>query len=312
MALSPDVLAVINKLIALAVRKLCDFGLPIENWTHRELAEIANSKNIAPGISRRTVGRILEECNIKPHKSKYWENPKIDNENDFRKTIKNICSAYRNAPDNLISEIHTVCIDEKTGIQALERIFPDIPATPDCYKRLEFEYIRHGTQSLIAGFEVGNGKVIKAHVGKTRNEKDFANFVDDTIKVAPDDQWIFIVDRLNSHMSETLVSLVAKHIRFKGDLGIKQHCGIQKTLASREKFLSNPQNRIHFIYTPKHCSWMNQIEIWFGILTRKALKRSSFSSLKELRKRIFDFIDFFNKTMARAFNLTYKGRALKA
>lgn len=113
-------------------------------------------------------------------------------------------------------------------------------------------------------------------------------------------------------MSETLVSLVAKNIKFKDDLGIKQRCGIQKSLASREKFLSNPKNRIHFIYTPKHCSWMNQIEIWFGILSRKALKRSSFSSLEKLKKRIFDFIDFFNKTMARAFSWTYKGRALKA
>jgi len=120
------------------------------------------------------------------------------------------------------------------------------------------------------------------------------------------------LDRLNTHMSEALVRMVAKRIDFRGDLGTKGGNGILKCLASRESFLSDPTHRIRFVYTPKHCSWLNQIEIWFGILSRKALRRASFSSIDDLRDRIPRFVDYFNETMARAFDWTYKGRVLKA
>ena len=299
-------------LIALALRKPSEFGLPVEVWTHRELAEVADREGIAKDVSRRTVTRILNECDLRPHRSKYWENPKIDDQEAFEQTVRSICNAYRDAPERLLNGGHTVCIDEKTGIQALERIHPDKPALPGRPALLEFEYIRHGTQTLIASFEAGNGKVLHAHVGDARTEQDLVSLVEDTVDIDPKGDWLFIADRLNTHMSEGLVRLVNKRLGLRSDLGKKGRNGILHNLKSREEFLSDSRHRIRFIYTPRHCSWLNQIEIWFSILSRKALRRASFASKEQLKERILKFIEYFNRTMARAFKWTYTGKVLQA
>ncbi len=273
---------------------------------------VAEREGLAPGISRRTVGRILQEADLKPHRIKYWENPTIEDEEAFNEAVGRICTIYRDAQENLAKGIHTVCIDEKTGIQALERCHPDKAARPGKPALLEFEYRRHGTQALIPTFEVGTGRILVADIGPTRTEADFAAVVEKTIQTDPDAEWILVCDQLNTHKSEPLVRIVSRHISYKGDLGIKEGRGILRTLPSREAFLTDSSHRIRFVYTPKHCSWLNQIEIWFGILTRKALHRASFVSIDELRDRILRFVDYFNQTMARAFDWTYRGRALKA
>lgn len=200
--------------------------------------------------------------------------------------------------------------DEMTGIQALERLHPTLPMEPGKPERREFEYIRHGTQTLIANFEVATGMVITPTVGQTRTEDDFVEHIRRTIQTDPQAQWIFVMDQLNTHKSEALVRLVAQECTLTIDLGEKGKSGVLKSMESREAFLKSLAHRIRFVYTPKHASWLNQVEIWFSILVRKLLRRASFKSIEELRERILAFIEYFNKTMAKPFKWTYKGRPL--
>ncbi|MBD2603008.1 IS630 family transposase [Scytonema hofmannii FACHB-248] len=205
----------------------------------------------------------------------------------------------------------TVCTDEMTGIQAIERLYKDLPLRPGKVKRQEFEYIRHGTQALIANFNVVTGQIINPTCGDTRTEEDFAQNIRKIVESDPDaKKWHLIMDCLNTHQSESLVRLVAEKEGLNIDLGVKGESGILKSMRSRAAFLSDPTHKIVFNYTPKHSSWLNQIEIWFSILMRKLLKRASFSSKDNLKTRILDFIDYFNRTMAKPFKWTYKGKVL--
>jgi len=224
-----------------------------------------------------------------------------------------VCELYARAQELHEQGVRVVSTDEKTGIQALERKHPDLPMKPGHVERREFEYLRHGTQSLIANFEVATGQVITPSIGPTRTEEDFAAHVVRTINTDAQATWLFIVDRLNTHQSESLVRVVNKHCRLSLDfreLGVKGKSGILHSMETRRAFLSDPSHRIRFVYTPKHASWLNQVEIWFSILVRRLLKRSSFCSTEELRERILEFIDYFNTTMAKPFKWTYAGRPL--
>lgn len=197
-----------------------------------------------------------------------------------------------------------------TAIQALERAHPTLPMRPGLVECQEFEYIRHGTQSLIANFEVATGQVITPYLGETRTEADFAAHIQQTIETDPEAQWIFITDQLNIHQSESLVRLVAERCQIQTDLGIKERCGILQSMKTRAAFLSDSTHRIRFVYVPKHTSWLNQIEIWFSILARRLLKRGNFTSTDDLRQRILSFIEYFNRTLAKPFNWKYTGKEL--
>lgn len=223
-----------------------------------------------------------------------------------------MCDTYQQAPQRYQKGQHTVSVDEMTGIQARERKHPTRPMRPGLVERTEFEYIRHGTLTLIANFHVATGQVPTPSLGPTRKEADFAAHIERTIDTNPEAGWIFVVDQLNTHQSETLVKLVAQRCGIETDLGLKEKSGILKSMKSRAAFLRDPAHRIRFVYTPKHSSWLNQIELWFSILMRRLLKRASFASLDDLRERILAFIDYFNRVLAKPFKWTYTGRPLKA
>jgi len=210
-----------------------------------------------------------------------------------------VCDLYQAAPALHEAGVHLVSSDEKTGIQALERKHPDKPMQPGRVRLLEHEYIRHGTQALIANLEIATGRCIAPSLGDTRKEADFVAHIEQTVALDPQGTWIFILDQLNTHKSESLVRFVAQACGIDDDLGLKGKEGILESQATRAAFLQKETHRIRFVYTPTHTSWLNQIEIWFSILVRRLLKRGTFSSVNELRQRILAFIDYFNNTMAK-------------
>jgi transposase len=224
-----------------------------------------------------------------------------------------VCEVYRQAAQRAEQGERTVSSDELTGVQALERKHPGLPMAPGKVERREFEYIRHGTLSFILSRDVVSGEVLAPTAGSTRTEADFLAHVQAVVATDPTAlRWHFVVDNLNIHLSASLVRWVAAESDLTIDLGEKGKSGPLYTMQSRAAFLSDPTHRIVFHFTPKHCSWLNQIEIWLSILVRKLLRRGSFRSLYELKDKVFAFIDYYNRTMAKPFLWTYQGKPLVA
>src|SRR5262249_40558385 len=164
---------------------------------------------------------------------------------------------------------------------------------------------RHGTLCLTANLEVWCGWVIAPTLGPTRTEADFVAHVQQTVATDPLAGWVFVVDNLNTHQSESLVVWVAQACGIEEELGVKGKRGVLKSQASRAAFLSAKGHPIPLVYRPKHTSGINQAEIWFSILVRKLLRRSSFTSVEDLKARVLAFIDYFNRTMAKPIRWRY-------
>jgi hypothetical protein len=301
-------------IFAVACEKPEKSGRPITHWTHSELADEIIKRGIVVSISARHLGRLLNEADLKPHRIRYWLNAKEKDDPGFATCVQFVCATYAAAPQLYHQfHTHTISTDEMTGIQALQRIAETKDAKPGREARMEFEYKRWGTQTLICNFHVVTGQVVSPTVQDTRTEVDFVKHIERTVATDPRAGWVIVTDQLNIHQSEGLVKLVAKACGIdEQTLGKKGKSGVLKSLKSRKEFLSEMSHRIRFVYTPKHSSWLNQVEIWFSILVRRVIRRGSFSSKQDLRTKILNFIDYFNQVLAKPFKWTFTGHVLKA
>jgi transposase len=219
------------------------------------------------------------------------------------------CQVYAQAIERAKQGERTISLDELTGVQAVERKHPDLAMQAGHVLRREFEYLRHGTLSWFINFDVVTGLVIEPSWGPTRTEENALTHIQRLIASDPHaTKWHLVLDNLNIHQSESLVRWVAAQEGIAAETrGIKGKSGVLQSMESRAAFLRDTTHHVIFSFTPKHASWMNQVEIWLSILIRKLLKRGNFLSVDDLREQILAFITYYNRTMAKPIKWTYPG-----
>jgi transposase len=302
----------ITLILAVACEPPEKSGRPITHWTIDELTDEVIQRGIVAAISPAQVGRYLREAQLQPQRSRYWLNTTEKDSILFQTQVETVCACYQDAPQlYYYHDTHTVCVDEMTGIQALERVAATLPMHPGQQELQEFEYKRNGTLTLIGNLEVVTGEMVAPTLGPTRTETDFVRHIEQTIRMDPDAGYVFVLDNLNIHQSAGLVEMVAKLCGIKDELGKKGVRGVLKSQKSRQEFLSELGHRIRFVYLPKHTSWLNQIEVIFGVVMRKVIRRGNFTSVADLRSKLLAFLTYFNDVFAKPFQWSYTGRPLR-
>ena len=302
------------EIIGVACEPPSQSGLPVSTWTGRELAAECQNRGIVESISSSHVSYLLRQADLQPHRSCYWCNTTEKDPDKFAAEVQIVCQTYLDAP-RLYHQCntHTVCVDEMTGVQANERRAATKLPRPGQVAKEEFNYTRHGALCVTGSWHVVEGQMIATTIEETRDNGDFTRHIERTIAIDPNAGWVFVADNLNTHCGEPLVRSVAKTMGMdQAELGKAKSHGVLKSMASRRKFLSDPSHSIRFVYTPKHSSWMNQIEIIFGVINRRVLRRGSFSSKDALKETLERFITYFNETFAKPMNWTYTGRPTRS
>ena len=270
---------------------------PITEWTQREIEDEVVEQGLADSIHHTTIGRFLKVCDLQPHRVKEWMNRPDDP--NFEQQATDVKEYQHAAVTGQLEEGEVVIsFDEKTGMQAKERIEPDEWMMPGQLKRVEFEYARHGTLVLFAMMLLHTG-VIKGTTRVNRTNDVTAEVFELLFEELFNEGYKkihVILDQLNTHWSLSLVAVVATLC----DLPIPFEDEI-KTGAQRKAWLSSGNKAIVFHYTPKHASWLNPIERWFGVLVRKLLRHGSFQSKTDLEQQVLEFIEYYNEKLAHAY-----------
>jgi hypothetical protein len=260
--------------------------VPASHWSLDDLAFHILQDARHRDMARSTIQRILAEAELRPHKSKYWLHS-LDPA--FETKALAICRLYLDAPRLYRQGELVLCTDEKTGIQALERLHPAKPVKPGRVELQEFEYLRHGTRCLLATLVVPTGQVIGS-VTARRATWDFVRHVRDVVVRFPGAaRYHWVMDNLNTHWTFELCQYLGKLS------GVWDRRPALRTGAQRRAFLADPAHKHVVHYTPKHGSWLNQVEIWFGVLCRRLLRRGEFRSVEELAGRILAFIEHYDR-----------------
>jgi transposase len=262
-----------QKLATLVVQAPEKFGVPIARWSVRALEDFV-ARRYGWQVSRMSVCRFLRAMAIKPHRVQYWLNP---SDPDFDRKAARICRLYVSPP----SGTTVLGLDEKPGVQALKRRYPSRTVRAGRPQRVEFEYERKGTRNVFAAFNVRTGHVI-AWVTPDRTLPYVMSFLDHVSRFYRRGRLLIITDNIRSRTGHAAKAWLRKH------------------------------PRVEFVFTPKHGSWLNQVEIWFGILTRSALRHRSFDDVRTLTRAIYRFTEHWNSVLAHPFEWTYTGKVLAA
>lgn len=265
-----------HETVAMACRRPTDVGVELSQWSLSSLRKAVLETGRVTQISTTSVWKILNDVDLRPHKFRMWL---FSKDPLFDEKMRDIVEVYTVLVHQRGET--ALCLDEKTSIQALERLHPIVPPAPGYPGLIEGEYIRHGTSCLFSCFNVGTGKVL-GWCNPTRKQPDWLTFLDRVAEAYPSGLVHLVQDNLNTHVSQAARDWNHRH----GD-------------------------RFRFHFTPTHASWLNQVEIWFGLLQRELLNHSSFASVEELVQAEHRYIDQWNLSRAHPFEWTWKGYPLR-